>query len=243
MPGVLRCPHCGASLRYKTPTPPPRARCPKCQSQVSFESAPLTPQGFEAEGAERLVSGPSSTVTSRPEAQLERARRDVPQLIGEATTLLSIRELRDRREPIAKGFLIALAVPVWIVLALWTVTSMGIGLIIIGFVALIRLLSRVFMLAYIKTNAVRASPKQLPEIYDAGQKVCARLGIRAPDIYVLQENTWNAFAAKLAGKRVVVLLTGAIDSILLTGDFAQLTWLVGHEIGHHVAGHLSLIHI
>jgi len=30
MPGILRCPHCGTNLRYKTPTPPPRARCPKC---------------------------------------------------------------------------------------------------------------------------------------------------------------------------------------------------------------------
>jgi Zn-dependent protease with chaperone function len=31
-----------------------------------------------------------------------------------------------------------------------------------------------------------------------------------------------------------------VDSILLKGDMRQLTWLVGHELGHHWAGHLNL---
>ena len=38
------------------------------------------------------------------------------------------------------------------------------------------------------------------------------------------------------GRRVVVLYSGAIDSILLMGDMDQLMWLVGHEIGHHAIG-------
>jgi hypothetical protein len=39
---------------------------------------------------------------------------------------------------------------------------------------------------------------------------------------------------------MVVLLSGAVDSILLKGDMQQLSWLVGHELGHHWAGHLDL---
>ena len=55
----------------------------------------------------------------------------------------------------------------------------------------------------------------------------------------MQQNMWNAFAAKMLGRRMVVLLSGAVDSILLKGDLQQLTWVVGHELGHHWAGHLN----
>jgi Zn-dependent protease with chaperone function len=58
----------------------------------------------------------------------------------------------------------------------------------------------------------------------------------------VQHNGWNAFAAKLAGQRFVVLYTGAIDSVLLTGDMQQLTWVVGHEMGRHAAEHTRWTH-
>jgi Zn-dependent protease with chaperone function len=46
-------------------------------------------------------------------------------------------------------------------------------------------------------------------------------------------------AMKIAGRRVVVLFSGAVDSLLLKGSITQLGWLVGHELGHHFAGHLN----
>jgi Zn-dependent protease with chaperone function len=60
-----------------------------------------------------------------------------------------------------------------------------------------------------------------------------------PDIYVMQENVWNSFAMKILGRRLVILLSGAVDSILLKGSMHQLAWLIGHELGHHYAGHLD----
>ncbi len=44
---------------------------------------------------------------------------------------------------------------------------------------------------------------------------------------------------RIWGRRMVVLLSGAVDSILLKGNMRQLAWLVGHELGHHRAGHLD----
>jgi len=38
MPGTVRCPHCGAKLQYKTPTPPARGKCPKCQQNFDTSS-------------------------------------------------------------------------------------------------------------------------------------------------------------------------------------------------------------
>jgi len=62
-----------------------------------------------------------------------------------------------------------------------------------------------------------------------------------PDVYVMQENIWNSFATKILNRRMVVLLSGALDSILLKGDMQQVAWLVGHELGHHRAGHLDFV--
>jgi Zn-dependent protease with chaperone function len=68
------------------------------------------------------------------------------------------------------------------------------------------------------------------------------LGIERPDVYVVQETVFNAFASKLAGRKIIVLYSGAIDSILRNGDDDDLAFLLGHEFGHIAAGHLSLIH-
>jgi Zn-dependent protease with chaperone function len=116
---------------------------------------------------------------------------------------------------------------------------MGGILVIIGLFVLIRVMTEAFAAAYVKTNGVEVGPGQLPQVYQAVRRCAERLGCDAPTVYVMQANIWNSLAMRLAGRRVVVLLSGAVDSILLRGDMDQLTWLVGHEIGHHVAGHLN----
>src|SRR5262249_53005316 len=120
-----------------------------------------------------------------------------------------------------------------------TVGSFGIILVLIGLGFLLRLVGELWFAAYLKTNAVRVSETQLPELFRVVQSCCSRLNMVRPDVYVMQQNIWNAFAAKIMGRRMVVLLSGAVDSILLKGDMEQLAWLVGHELAHHRAGHLD----
>jgi Zn-dependent protease with chaperone function len=173
-------------------------------------------------------------------------------LAGQSTTEreLTLKELRDRRELAALTALYIFAIPVYLFLIVWLVVgamaSHGLGLILmlflVGFLWLLSRMIQYFALARIKTNAVRVSEAQLPEVHEAVTRCATALKIDAPEVYVVQHNVWNAFAAKLAGRRLVILYTGAIDSILLTGDLEQLTWLVGHEIGHHAAGHTRWTH-
>ena len=111
-------------------------------------------------------------------------------------------------------------------------------LFIFGIIFLAVVLGELWFSAYVRTNAIRISPTQLPEVYRAVQTCCQRLGLEPPEVYILQQNIWNAFATRILGRNMVVLLSGAVDSILLKGDMAQLTWLIGHELGHHRAGHL-----
>ena len=153
-----------------------------------------------------------------------------------------IARLRDPAEKKALAYLLVCSIPLWVMLVVWTVAGWGTPLLLMGFVYLLQRMSALFAAAYIKTNAVRVSERQFPEMHAIVQSCAQRLGRNAPDVYVLQDGLWNAFAMKLAGKRIVVLLSGAVDSILLKGDLQQLTFVIGHELGHHYAGHLDLLH-
>jgi hypothetical protein len=147
--------------------------------------------------------------------------------------------LRDSKQGTAFGWLIFFSVIVWLLLVVWVVASKGIALLIIGLIALFQRMAQIFAAAYIKTNAVEVSERQFPEIHSIVTVFSKRLGKTAPTVYVMQENIWNSFAMILAGKRLVVLLSGAIDSLLLKGSMTQLAWLVGHELGHHYSGQLD----
>jgi Zn-dependent protease with chaperone function len=152
---------------------------------------------------------------------------------------IPIDRLRDAKEKTALTFLYLAAIPAAIFLAIWIVASFGIVLIIGGLISFAMLIGQLWFTAYLRTNAIRVSPQQLPELFQVVQSSCSRLGLEIPEVYVMQQNVWNAFALKVWGRRMVVLLSGAVDSILLTGDMHQLSWLVGHELGHHAAGHLD----
>lgn len=147
--------------------------------------------------------------------------------------------LRDPKEKTAFGWLIFFSIILWIGLAIWVVASFGVLLLIIGLIALFRRIAELFAAAHIKTNSVRVSDRQFPEIHRIVTSFSRQLGQTPPAVYVTQHNIWNALAMRLAGKRLVVLYSGAVDSLLLKGSMKQLAWLVGHELGHHYAGHLN----
>ena len=148
-------------------------------------------------------------------------------------------QLRDPKEKTAWLCLAVASVPLWVLIVIWVVASMGIPLIFIGLLWLAKHLGEYFAAAFIRTNGVRLAEGQLPGLHALARQAALKLGVELPEVYVLQHNVWNAFAVKLAGKRLVVLYSGAIDSLLLKGDIRQLTWLIGHELGHHAAGHLD----
>src|SRR3954471_6118290 len=152
---------------------------------------------------------------------------------------MSIERLRDPKEKRALMWLYIASIPGWIFLVVWTVASLGIILPVIGFVLFLALVGELWFAAYLKANAVRVSEKQLSELHRVVLRCCERLGMAPLDVYLMQQNVWNAFAMKIWGRRMVVLLSGAVDSILLKGNMQQMAWLVGHELGHHYAGHLD----
>lgn len=166
-------------------------------------------------------------------------RREAPQAAPPPAAKSSLEYLRDPHEKKALIWLYIASVPAWLGLLALCVVGRGTPLALIGIAWLARATGEMMFAAYLKTNAVRVSEVQLPEVFRVVRSCCQKLGMTPPDVYVMQHNVWNAFAAKIFGQRMVVLLSGAVDSILLKGDLQQLTWVVGHELGHHWAGHLN----
>jgi len=152
---------------------------------------------------------------------------------------LDLARLRDATERTALTWLYVASVPVWLLLLVYCIVGLGIPLLVIGLVWLLIVLGELWYAAHLKTNAVRVSAEQLPDLHRVVAQSCERLGMACPDVYVLQHNVWNAFATKIFKRRMVVLFSGAVDSILLKGDMEQMAWLLGHELGHHWAGHLD----
>lgn len=137
---------------------------------------------------------------------------------------------KERRLFLAGAILSGLA---WLVVV---VSLVGILYAALG--ALFFLVAHALFLAHVRMNGVRVDERQLPELHARVKAAAGRLGLAAlPEIYVLNgAGLLNAFATKLLSRRYIVLLSDLVDHC---EDPRQLDFVVGHELGHHAAGHLA----
>ncbi len=96
-------------------------------------------------------------------------------------------------------------------------------------------------IAALRGSAVEVGETQFPELHRSAITVAERLGLSSsPKVYVLEGNTINAAAVKLAGKKVIVLQDDIVDACLRSGDPRTLTFILGHEMAHHALGHTGI---
>lgn len=113
-----------------------------------------------------------------------------------------------------------------------------VGLVYAAFGALFFLTAHALFLAHVRTNGVRVDARQLPDLHARVVAAAASLGLaQVPAVYVLQGGgLLNAFATKLLSRRYVVLLSDLVEHC---ADPRQLDFVIGHELGHLAAGHLT----
>lgn len=220
-PGMAHCTSCGAEVKDFQPVP------------ATGPDGPVNPErtSHPVQQAGAARPAPAAWSSTSP-SQFQASRQ-----FG-----MPVDRLLHPNEKAAFTFLTVLAALGIIICLILTITSAGAVLLLLGFVALIRYMTELIAMGSIKTNAVRVSDRQFPELNAMIQECAQRLGEPAPTVYIIQHNVFNAFAARLAGKSIVVLYSGVIDGILTRCTPGQVKFIIAHELGHHFAGHLGRWH-
>lgn len=92
---------------------------------------------------------------------------------------------------------------------------------------LLRVYMRLRFFSRVVSFSVKASERNLPELYEIAKAAGARLGVEPPGVYVVQDPEINAYVLGLR-KKIIVINTGLIDAT----DDVELTFIVGHELSH-----------
>ncbi len=91
-------------------------------------------------------------------------------------------------------------------------------------------------------NSVKVNGNQYPEIHKIASDFSQRLGLSyTPEIFICNRNGLiNAIAIKGLSKRYILLYSSLVDLMLANNKNDALSMIIGHELGHHAAGHLSV---
>lgn len=100
---------------------------------------------------------------------------------------------------------------------------------------------RAILYAQMRATSVRMSPTQFPEGYRMVAEAAAQFGMRnVPDAYVtMGSGVVNAFASGHGFRRFVVIHSDLFEIGGENRDREALRFVIGHEVGHLAAGHVS----
>jgi Zn-dependent protease with chaperone function len=127
--------------------------------------------------------------------------------------------------------------------ALIGLATLGIGLLFPLAVWAYVLWKNRYLETFLKGNAVRVHERQFPEIYESAARNAKRLGMKTPEIYIMEHNQQNAFALKMWNKRYIILFDDIVFGALATGNPKVIDFIVGHELAHHALGHTGTLRL
>ncbi len=123
---------------------------------------------------------------------------------------------------------------------IWLLVAVTIfGLFYAAVIAFFLWLGNGLMIAYLRSEAVKVSEQQMPELHATFREVCERLGVgQPPALYVLQAGgALNAFATRHSGRSFVVVYSDLLEA--LGPSSAEMKFLLGHELGHLQSRHIT----
>ncbi|WP_035098096.1 M48 family metallopeptidase [Anoxybacteroides tepidamans] len=133
----------------------------------------------------------------------------------------------------------------WLVTTLSVLTYISlafsiVGLIIVLGLAALSLFMHALMIGMIRTNAVRLSKEQFPDVYAKVEELCDKMGLaRVPDVYVMQSGgVLNAFATRFFGRNMVVLYS-EIFELIEQDAHDELAFVIAHELAHIKRNHIG----
>lgn len=146
---------------------------------------------------------------------------------------LSIGNLTLPKESTYFVFVLILSILFWVLLAVSIF-----GIVYAVFIGFFLWLGNGLLIAYLRSEAVKVSEKQLPELHATFGEVCDQLGVsQRPSLYVLQAGGMlNAFATRFAGRDFVVVYSDFLEA--LGPASREMKFILGHELGHIKSRHI-----
>lgn len=144
------------------------------------------------------------------------------------------------RHPKEQGYFIVCAVLGGIFWVVLLVATIGTILLWLLFIALGLWIGQRLFKARVYGNAVKISDDQYGKLNEIVKQQCTRLGIDTPDVFIINgQGVINAFAIRFLVGKYVLLFSDLIDLMLMRDQVNELTMVIGHELGHHAAGHVN----
>jgi Zn-dependent protease with chaperone function len=97
----------------------------------------------------------------------------------------------------------------------------------------------IFLVGYLRGNAVRVSPRQFPDIYNIVVKQAQMLNMSTvPNVYIMQSGgVLNAFATAFMGTNYVVIFSDVLAAAYEQNE-KVVEFIIGHEMGHVKRKHI-----
>lgn len=157
-----------------------------------------------------------------------------------------INRLRNGKEPIYNVLTLVIGILLWPVAVMAVLASMAnptTGALIGVYVAygllawLFFFLASLFYRANAFGNMILLGPQQFPDLHEMVVSGSRELGFRQPPRAFLYNSNglFNAFARRILGGNFVFLTSALVDA----ESDEQVKFVIGHELGHHAAGHLN----
>lgn len=158
----------------------------------------------------------------------------------------AIGALRTTREKLYQPAMVGIGICIWIAVALavkayWNDPKTGsIVRLYVGYGVAFMVFYWIAAAVYRASafgNMILLGPRQFPELHAMVAEGAREIGLsETPKTFLYNSHgNFNAFARRLLGGRYVFLTSALVEA----SSDAQVRFVIGHELGHHAAGHLN----
>src|SRR3990167_9943188 len=109
---------------------------------------------------------------------------------------------------------------VCIVAAFYSVGNLISYTIILGVIVLIQVIGALFLMGYLRGNAIKVSQKQFPVIYEIVKAQAEKLQLTSiPEVYLLQQGgILNAFVTRFLSRHYIILFSNVLAEAYKESD-------------------------
>lgn len=157
-----------------------------------------------------------------------------------------IEKIRHPKEIKYGTYLLVFGSIIWAIIAFILIFSLFKGyylqislfIIYIAVLWCVSYIARALTQAYMFGHYVLIGPNQFPHLHQMVQESAKQVGIEeAPQAFIYNSSgVINAFAVRLIGSQRYIWLTSALID---ANNDEQIRFVIGHELGHHISGHLG----